>query len=447
MKNPYEELLRSLPVPEWLEERTLSAARRQASASEANIPRRRGRRMLQAAVCGVLSLVLVLGTLTLREPEAAGGTPDQGGQGGTALLSPAFSFGLTAYAADTGEVYTPNANSGLALSSSGGMTWSDGDGYFTGCLFQVTGENIQSLSLSLSQGQLYSWKQTDNLTEEEMEAVQAAQAKDKSLPPVVGTRQQNGRWSIEQQLLLGGEIEVEYDPEVRYGFWTEGLDLDAWQENPRAAAQESVDILDGAKLTVTVRFTDGSQDTQVYTLSTGLLKIETAADGTFTLLPQLPGEDAPALYGVYVVDQAKSRFLRWPLGENTRISMSAPFGSRDNPGGQGSIFHDGLDIPAPRGTEITAAAAGTVVKAAFDPKLGNFLVIDHGDGLETVCGCCSQLLVRAGDQVAEGQVIASVGSTGQSTGPHLHFGVRQDGRAQNPVAYFDAAVRSTLSVG
>lgn len=458
MKNPYQNLLETIPVPEGLERRVLSAAGKQAAARERIFPRRRGRRMLQAAVCGVCALTLVLGTLTFWEPESsAGGSPVQNDQDAAPRLSPSFSFGLTAYAAETGETYAPNANRGLALSSSGGMTWSDGNGYFSGCLFQVTGENIQSLDLSLNQGQLYSWEQTGGLSAAEMEAMQAAQAADSSLPPVLGIRQEDGLWSVQRQILLGSQTSTDYDPDVRYGFWTDGLDLNAWQENPRTAAQASVDQLDGAKLTVTVHFTDGSQDTQIYTLSTGLLKMETAADGTFTLLPQLSGEDTPAMYGVYVVDQARSRFLRWPLEGSTKISMSYPFGSwkrtlvNENEAGETEIIettivHNGIDIPALRGSAITAAEAGTVAETGFDPERGNYVVLDHG-GLRTVYAACAEISVSEGDTVAAGQEIALVGSTGKSTGPHLCFQVWQNGQAQNPVAYFDSAVRATLSVG
>lgn len=442
MKNPYQNLLNTIPVPEELEDRVLSAARRQ-TAPVGKPLRRRGRRMLQAAVCGACALTLVLGTLTLRKPEAAGGSPAQGDQDGALVLAPSLSFGLTAYAAETGETYAPNANQSLALSSSGSHR--NDLGHFTGILFQVTGENIQSLTMSLSQGQLYSSREITGLSEEEMEALLAAPTAENQ-PPTGFESFDGGPYSTEEIFLLGSEITVDYDPEIRYGFWTDGEVSGNWLMDP-TVSQRSIDKLDGAVLSVTAHFTDGSQGTKSYTLSTGLFTRKTESDGTISLLPQLSGDNSPTIYGVYVVDQDRSRFLRWPLGDNTKISMSAPFGSRTNPGGQSAVFHDGLDIPAPKGTQIAAAAGGTVIKAAFDPKLGNLLVIDHGDGLETVYGCCSELLVKSGDNVSAGDVIAAVGSSGKSTGPHLHFGVRQNGQAQNPVAYFDSAVRATLSVG
>ena len=83
----------------------------------------------------------------------------------------------------------------------------------------------------------------------------------------------------------------------------------------------------------------------------------------------------------------------------------------------------------------------------FDPERGNYLVLDHGDGLTTLYGQCRDFAVEEGDAVRAGERIGAVGSTGMSTGPHLHFEVRQDDEPQNPVAYFDSDVRDTLRMG
>ena len=93
------------------------------------------------------------------------------------------------------------------------------------------------------------------------------------------------------------------------------------------------------------------------------------------------------------------------------------------------------------------AADGTVTETGFDTERGNYLMIDHGDGLTTLYAACSKVDVNEGDPVKAGTPIAAIGSTGRSTGPHLHFEVRQDGVPQNPTAYFDADVRSTLRMG
>ena len=108
----------------------------------------------------------------------------------------------------------------------------------------------------------------------------------------------------------------------------------------------------------------------------------------------------------------------------------------------------GIDIPAEKGTPILAAADGTVTEIGFDTQRGNYIVLDHGGGLETLYGQCRDILdtLAEGDTVSAGEMIAAVGSSGMSTGPHLHFEVLQDGEPQNPVAYFDSAVRDTLWV-
>lgn len=97
--------------------------------------------------------------------------------------------------------------------------------------------------------------------------------------------------------------------------------------------------------------------------------------------------------------------------------------------------HTGLDIAAPKGTPIKAAAAGTVIYAGYKGSYGNLVVISHGNGVQTYYGHCSTLCVSAGDTVSQGAVIAKVGSTGNSTGNHLHLEVRLNGIALNPQNY------------
>lgn len=123
--------------------------------------------------------------------------------------------------------------------------------------------------------------------------------------------------------------------------------------------------------------------------------------------------------------------LAWPVSG----TITSPFGYRRNPFGGGMEFHQGLDIAAPMGTTITAAAAGTVISAGWYGGYGNYILIDHGGGMATGYGHCSQIFVSVGQQVQKGQAIGAVGSTGVSTGPHVHFEVRINGKAVDPAPY------------
>ena len=112
--------------------------------------------------------------------------------------------------------------------------------------------------------------------------------------------------------------------------------------------------------------------------------------------------------------------------------ISSKFGSRSS---IRSGAHTGLDIAAPKGTPIKAAASGTVIFAGRKGSLGNLVVISHGNGIQTYYGHCSTINVTKGDYVSQGAVVAKVGSTGNSTGNHLHLEIRVNGVARNPQNY------------
>jgi murein DD-endopeptidase MepM/ murein hydrolase activator NlpD len=116
-------------------------------------------------------------------------------------------------------------------------------------------------------------------------------------------------------------------------------------------------------------------------------------------------------------------------------AIGSPFGNRDDPLTGRRAFHAGLDFAAERGTPIHAAAGGTVAVAGFKPDFGWVVEVEHGNGLVTRYAHASQLLVRAGQIVTPGEQIAKVGSSGRSTGPHLHFEVLRQGEATDPRRY------------
>ncbi|MBL8202106.1 MAG: M23 family metallopeptidase [Chromatiales bacterium] len=125
---------------------------------------------------------------------------------------------------------------------------------------------------------------------------------------------------------------------------------------------------------------------------------------------------------------------RYPIA-GARISSR--FGNRRDPFTGQRARHPGVDMPAPRGTPILASAGGMVRFAGFRRAYGNSVEIDHGDGLVTRYAHASKVLVRRGQVVLPEQVIATVGSTGRSTGPHLHFEVLQRGRPVEPLRYLE----------
>ena len=115
--------------------------------------------------------------------------------------------------------------------------------------------------------------------------------------------------------------------------------------------------------------------------------------------------------------------------------ISSEFGWREAPIAGAGNNHKGMDLAAPTGTPIYAAAAGTVTTARYSSSAGNWVVINHGNGLQTYYMHASALYVSEGQSVSKGQNIAAVGSTGQSTGPHLHFQVMLNGTPVNPRNY------------
>ncbi|UUZ92183.1 peptidoglycan DD-metalloendopeptidase family protein [Paenibacillus sp. P25] len=128
----------------------------------------------------------------------------------------------------------------------------------------------------------------------------------------------------------------------------------------------------------------------------------------------------------------------WPTVSRT---VTSPYGYRKDPFNRKLSFHRGIDIAGKLNDPVYAATAGTVHAAGYDKLHGNHVVLDHGRGLHTWYMHLNAVEVHKGDRVSKGQAIGRLGSTGRSTGPHLHYEVQQGGKSQDPNGYLPAADR------
>lgn len=154
---------------------------------------------------------------------------------------------------------------------------------------------------------------------------------------------------------------------------------------------------------------------------------ETAANANDALFRATRPRFAPE--AISNVDSPASVRYRMPIGGR----LSSEFGNRFHPIDRKTKFHKGIDIAAPKGTPVAAAASGTVVSAGWSNGYGNLVVIEHADGRQTRYAHADKLFVSAGETVQAGQTIARVGSTGKSTGAHLHFEIVENNRQVNPL--------------
>lgn len=123
----------------------------------------------------------------------------------------------------------------------------------------------------------------------------------------------------------------------------------------------------------------------------------------------------------------------WPVPGHTRVS--SPYGNRLHPILNVQNMHTGIDIPAPMGTPVVAVDSGTITYSAVQGSYGNTIMIQHDDGKVSLYAHNSALVASVGQRVEKGQVVAKIGSTGRSTGPHLHFEIRINGKHTNPLPY------------
>jgi murein DD-endopeptidase MepM/ murein hydrolase activator NlpD len=125
--------------------------------------------------------------------------------------------------------------------------------------------------------------------------------------------------------------------------------------------------------------------------------------------------------------------LAWPVSELARVS--SPFGYRNHPTLNRKQLHTGVDLSVPTGTQVRAVAAATVRRASEDAVNGRVLILDHGSGVTTAYCHNSELLVRVGQRVERGDVIAHSGNTGRSTGPHLHYQLELSSQPVDPLRF------------
>jgi len=134
-------------------------------------------------------------------------------------------------------------------------------------------------------------------------------------------------------------------------------------------------------------------------------------------------------------EKKSSRWAATPSIWPVKGWVTSGFGPRVSPFTEKPAWHDGLDIGAPANAPVQAPAQGRVTAVGFDPKLGILVKVDHGFGIETLYGHLAKSLVKEGQRVKRGDVVALVGSTGLATGPHLHYMVKVNGQALDPVKY------------
>ncbi len=125
-----------------------------------------------------------------------------------------------------------------------------------------------------------------------------------------------------------------------------------------------------------------------------------------------------------------------PVSNKDLRKTASGYGTRIDPIYGTSKFHEGMDFSAPQGTDVYATGDGTVVQMGWQSGYGNRIVIDHGFGYQTVYAHLRDFRTKLGKKVVRGEVIGGVGSTGKSTGPHLHYEVHVKGKVVNPVNYY-----------
>jgi murein DD-endopeptidase MepM/ murein hydrolase activator NlpD len=173
-------------------------------------------------------------------------------------------------------------------------------------------------------------------------------------------------------------------------------------------------------------------DTKTATLDTGSLDME-------ELKEQIKKTaESVASIQAYLKEQ-RDIYVSTPSGWPVAGAITSPFGERDAPFGGGRQFHTGIDISVPSGTPVKATADGVISFAGWNAGSGNLVVVEHGAGYSTFYAHNGSIAVKVGQRIKRGDVVSYSGSTGNSTGPHVHYEVWQQGRAVNPKGFLEVA--------
>ena len=285
--------MKNIKAPDELKARTRAAVREEKSRARQPVRSMRGgMKRLLAAAC---AFAVVLGGAALHGRQT----------GSDPVTDIAHTFGLVAYAADTGEMRQPK-DSKIVFDTGSGADDPE-KGFYSGCLFKVTGENIKTVSASIDRGAVYRTKTVKDTSADRDEWVRTMY---QGTNPAIDGADRIMVWGSDEMHMyadlcwkLDNGFTDEYDPDVSYGLWLPSRQEDA-DDDLQDSRHKSVDGFEGAKLTVTITFNDGSEQTRSMTLHTGKLGVEYKDD---TSGPSLTGEvltDAQAeeqgyLYGVY----------------------------------------------------------------------------------------------------------------------------------------------------
>lgn len=180
-----------------------------------------------------------------------------------------------------------------------------------------------------------------------------------------------------------------------------------------------------------------SFDNNIFLTNRGVTSLERANRSLNHINTQLPHKTENMTGILSDIEENNRRLSATPSGWPTRGRITSPFGYRRNPVNGRMHHHTGIDIANSTGTPIYATANGTVSVAAYRGGYGNLIIIEHGYGYSTYYAHLSRISVRPFQQVSRGQLIGYMGSTGQSTGPHLHYEVRVRGNPVNPRNYLN----------